>query len=173
MLEKFSVGIDIIEVKRFASITFSSHPTFYKKMFLPSEIKYCLKYKNPAPHFAGKFAVKEAAKKIIQGHITMLDIETFHLKSISNNYEISYLWEIPDQKFFIDSQDFTILNLYLTNTTISNTVKINWYTNNFLSITGSLYTYICNGDGTKCISTNICSRIRSSRITCNWSHYRY
>ena len=99
MLEKFSVGIDIIEVKRFASITFSSHPTFYKKMFLPSEIKYCLKYKNPAPHFAGKFAVKEAAKKIIQGHITMLDIETFHLKSkpmlrLKGTWDNKYLFKV-------------------------------------------------------------------------------
>jgi len=81
MLEKFSVGIDIIEIKRFSSRSFASNSTFYKKIFLPSEIKYCLRYKNAVPHFAGKFAVKEAVKKTIQERVSMLHIKTSHLKS--------------------------------------------------------------------------------------------
>ena len=50
-------------------------PDFYKKIFLPSEINYCLKYKNPYPHFAGKFAIKEAVQKSIQEPISALNIE--------------------------------------------------------------------------------------------------
>ena len=81
MIEKFGIGIDIIDVDRFTKIPYSAKPSFYKKIFLPSEIKYCLKYKNPYEHFAGKFALKEAVKKSINERISMLDIETSHSNS--------------------------------------------------------------------------------------------
>jgi holo-[acyl-carrier protein] synthase len=78
MIEKLGIGIDIIFIDQFTKIPYSKKPNFYKKIFLPSEIKYCLKYKNPYQHFAGKFALKEAVKKSINEHILMLDIETSH-----------------------------------------------------------------------------------------------
>ncbi len=81
MIEKLGIGIDITDIERFARIPYLQKPGFYKKIFLTSEIKYCLKYKNPYQHFAGKFALKEAVKKSINEHVLMLDIETSHLKS--------------------------------------------------------------------------------------------
>ncbi len=81
MIEKLGIGIDITDVDQFKKIPYSSKLSFYEKIFLPSEIKYCLKYKNPYEHFAGKFALKEAVKKSINEHITMLYIETSHSNS--------------------------------------------------------------------------------------------
>ncbi|WP_245871556.1 holo-ACP synthase [Candidatus Nitrosotenuis aquarius] len=81
MLENFGIGIDIVDVQRFEKIKFQDKPTFYKKLFCQSEIKYCLKYKNPAQHFAGKFACKEALKKSIKKQISFLDVETSHHNS--------------------------------------------------------------------------------------------
>ena len=81
MIEKLGIGIDIVDVDRFVKIPYSTKPNFYKKLFLPSEIKYCLKYRNPYQHFAGKFALKEAIKKSISENILMLDIETSHSNS--------------------------------------------------------------------------------------------
>ena len=81
MIEKLGIGIDITNVDQFKKISYSAKPNFYKKIFLPSEIKYCLKYKNLYEHFAGKFALKEAVKKAINEHISMLDIETSHSNS--------------------------------------------------------------------------------------------
>ena len=78
MIENLSVGIDIVEVIKFEKIPFSKKSNFYKKLFLPSEIKYCLKFKKPAEHFAGKFAIKESLKKSIKEPISFLDIETYH-----------------------------------------------------------------------------------------------
>ena len=78
MIEKLGIGIDIADVDQFKKISYLKKPNFYKKIFLPSEIKYCLKYKNPYEHFAGKFALKEAVKKSINERISMLDIETSH-----------------------------------------------------------------------------------------------
>ena len=81
MIEKLGIGIDITDVDQFKKISYLEKPNFYKKIFLPSEIKYCLKYKNPSEHFAGKFALKEAVKKAINEHVSMLDIETSHSNS--------------------------------------------------------------------------------------------
>lgn len=76
MIEKLGIGIDIVDCEQFRKIPYSSKPEFYKKLFLASEIKYCLKYKNPYEHFGGKFAVKEAVTKALDKQISMLDIET-------------------------------------------------------------------------------------------------
>lgn len=81
MLENIGIGIDISDAKKFRQIQFKSKPGFYKKIFTPSEIKYCLKFKNNHEHFAGKFAIKEAVKKSIPDRISMHDIETYHINS--------------------------------------------------------------------------------------------
>jgi len=81
MLEKFGIGIDIVNIEDFKKISFKNKPKFYKKLFLDVEIKYCLKFKNSSEHFAGKFALKEAVKKSLNKKISMLKIETFHENS--------------------------------------------------------------------------------------------
>ena len=81
MIENFSIGIDLVHIQKFKKIPYSKKPSFYKKTFFPSEIKYCLKFKKSAEHFAGKFAIKESVKKSINEPISFLDIETFHSKS--------------------------------------------------------------------------------------------
>ena len=75
------IGIDIVDVEQFEKIPFYSKPGFYKKLFTKSEIEYCLRYKNSSEHFAAKFAIKEAVKKSINDKISMIGIETYHLKS--------------------------------------------------------------------------------------------
>jgi len=81
MLENIGIGIDISDVEKFRQISFNSKPGFYKKLFNKSEIKYCLKFKSYYEHFAVKFAIKEAVKKSIPDRVSMLDIETYHIKS--------------------------------------------------------------------------------------------
>jgi len=81
-LEKiFGIGIDLVDIKKFRKKPCSSNSSFYKKLFLPNEIKYCLKFKNPEEHFAGKFAIKESIKKAISTNIDFLEIETSHKNS--------------------------------------------------------------------------------------------
>ena len=64
------IGIDIVDINKFKKITYSSKPHFYEKLFLKSEIDYCLRFKNSAERFAGKFAAKEAVLKSVSGNIT-------------------------------------------------------------------------------------------------------
>ena len=84
MFKQIRIGIDIIDVEKFEKINFNEKPEFYKKIFLPSEIMYCLKYKNPYERFAGKFAIKEATIKAIKEKISLLEIKTNHCKSKPN-----------------------------------------------------------------------------------------
>ena len=103
MFKQIGIGIDIVDVEKFEKIKFEQKPKFYEKIFLPSEIKYCLKYKNPYERFAGKFAIKEATIKAINENMQMLDIETKHIKSkptlkIKNNNKYQFQVSLSHDK---------------------------------------------------------------------------
>ena len=80
LIEKDGIGIDIIDVQRFTKKKFKENTTFYQKIFSESEIKYCLRFKSPYEHFAGKFALKESVIKSIPDTISFLDIQTSNSK---------------------------------------------------------------------------------------------
>ena len=84
MKESFNerqIGIDIVDVERFRKKKFIENESFYKKIFTNLEIMYCRKFSDPYPHFAGKFALKEAVQKSIQENIVFRKIETYHINS--------------------------------------------------------------------------------------------
>ena len=81
MLERIQTGIDIVSVKRFRDLPIESNKNFYEKIFTSKEIEYCIKFKDPYVHFAGKFALKEALIKSINIKIDSLKINTNHLDS--------------------------------------------------------------------------------------------
>ena len=70
MSKILGVGVDIVEVKRFKEKPYNKNKKFYEKIFLNSEIEYCLKFKSASEHFAGKFALKEAVKKALDENIS-------------------------------------------------------------------------------------------------------
>ena len=100
------IGIDIVDIKKFKKITYSSKPHFYEKLFLKSEIDYCLRFKNSAERFAGKFAAKEAILKSVSGKISFLDIETLHsndkpiVKLRNKKQKYNFLVSISHEKNF-------------------------------------------------------------------------
>ena len=106
MIEKFGIGIDLVDINEFKKIPYSTKPKFYEKIFHKSEIDFCLKYKNSAEHFAGKFALKEAVKKSVNEKISMLDIVTSHSNSkptinlLVNNKKYKFLASISHEKQF-------------------------------------------------------------------------
>ena len=81
MLEKLAIGTDIVEINRFRKLPYTKNKKFYNKIFTKHEISYCIKYKDPYPHFAVRFAGKEAVIKSIKNKIEMKDIEISHKKS--------------------------------------------------------------------------------------------
>ena len=95
MLEKLSIGLDIVNVNRFREIPFLDNKKFYTRIFTDNEINYCLKFGDPFIHFAGKFALKESLIKCIKQKQNFLDIETSHI----NNQPIITLKNCINQKY--------------------------------------------------------------------------
>ena len=62
-MKAFSIGVDIVDVKRFKSVTKKQKVRFIENTFSALEQAYCFSYKDPSPHFAGTFAAKEAIQK--------------------------------------------------------------------------------------------------------------
>ena len=103
MIKNMGVGIDIVDVNRFRNIPFEKKPSFYKQIFHENEIKYCLKFKDPYTHFAGKFAVKEAVIKSIDIKENFSKIITDHqnkkpIVSISGKNEYEFSASISHEK---------------------------------------------------------------------------
>ncbi len=60
------IGIDIEKISRFSKLKFEKNERFYKKIFTPLEIKYCIKKSNPYQHFTARYCVKEATMKALE-----------------------------------------------------------------------------------------------------------
>ncbi len=59
------LGIDLAEVSRIRTLLEKSGDRFKKRVFTDGEIAYCDSKADPAPHFAARFAAKEAASKAL------------------------------------------------------------------------------------------------------------
>ena len=107
LIEKDGLGIDIIDVERFTKKIFRQNIKFYQRIFLESEIKYCIRFKSPYEHFAGKFALKESVIKSIPDKISFLDIQTSNSKRGPTNRllgkkskKYSFLCSVSHEKKF-------------------------------------------------------------------------
>lgn len=81
--------MDIEEIGRFRKLPYKSSQSFYKKIFTPAEIKYCLSKTNPAQHFAARFAGKEAVLKCLQSNIyKVLDVGICNNKNGTPGVEV-------------------------------------------------------------------------------------
>ena len=65
LLSEWNIGVDMVEIARFQQLQYSSNKQFYTRVFTPNEIRYCLSFSSPEPHFAANFAGKEAVYKAV------------------------------------------------------------------------------------------------------------
>lgn len=64
------IGNDIVDVRRIEKTLNKSHgEAFKKRVFTPNEIQYCEKMANSSPHYAARWAVKEAFYKALPEEI--------------------------------------------------------------------------------------------------------
>jgi len=61
-----ALGNDIVPVQRIADLIDRPKSGFLKRCFTPVEIRQCQSRANPAVHFAGRWAAKEAVYKALQ-----------------------------------------------------------------------------------------------------------
>jgi len=57
------IGVDIVEIERFRRAVERRGRRFLEKIFTEEEMEYCFSMKDPYPHLAGRFCVKEAVLK--------------------------------------------------------------------------------------------------------------
>lgn len=58
-------GVDLTSISRIREILAKEGSAFEARVFSSGEIAYCRKKKDPAPHFAARFAAKEAYGKAL------------------------------------------------------------------------------------------------------------
>jgi len=59
------LGLDAIEIDRVAATLARYGERFERRLFTDEEIAYCRRRREPAVHFAGRFAAKEAGMKAL------------------------------------------------------------------------------------------------------------
>lgn len=76
------IGTDIIEIHRIRETIRRHQHHFLDRVFTFREQEYCFKYTDSTPHFAGRFAAKEAISKAlgkgVSPELNWLDIEIGH-----------------------------------------------------------------------------------------------
>ena len=87
------IGNDIIEIDRIRKSIDTHGLRLLSRLFTTKEQDYCLKYKDPVPHFAGRFSAKEAIVKALGTgfgeHASWLDIEIINDPSGKPNVHFS------------------------------------------------------------------------------------
>jgi holo-[acyl-carrier protein] synthase len=72
-------GVDIVEIARFRKVMERLKDRFIFRVFTPGEQQYCNSHRDPVPHFAVRFAAKEALFKALgtgwAKGVTWLDVE--------------------------------------------------------------------------------------------------
>jgi len=59
------IGVDLVEVNRLEKVMERWGTRFIEKVFTPLERRYCSSKHNPSPHYAARFAAKEAVAKAL------------------------------------------------------------------------------------------------------------
>ena len=84
------IGTDIVEIERIKNSIDKYGLKFIEKIFTSREIKYCQNKENCYPHFAGRFAAKEAIKKAIFSSklINQIDFKSIEIVNDSHGVPI-------------------------------------------------------------------------------------
>ena len=59
------IGIDVVQISRMREVIGRWEERFLRRIFTEQEIAYCRARRDPVPHFAARFAAKEAGLKAL------------------------------------------------------------------------------------------------------------
>jgi len=83
-VSEYFIGTDIVSVSRIEKILQQYSDRFKKHVFTDKEKSYCDLKSNPAVHYAGRFAAKEAVKKALYSSSIINSIDFADIEIISN-----------------------------------------------------------------------------------------
>ncbi len=73
------IGVDLVEIHRFREVLGRQKDRFVQRIFTEGEQGYCRAHRDPVPHFAARFAAKEALFKALgtgwAGGVSWLDVD--------------------------------------------------------------------------------------------------
>ena len=84
-MPEYFIGTDIVAVSRIQNIIHKHSDRFKKHTFTENEKKYCDLKPNPAIHYAGRFAAKEAVKKALYSSKIINSIDFVDIEILSSN----------------------------------------------------------------------------------------
>ena len=61
----FGIGVDVVENERIGALLERHGGSFVAKVFTEGERRYCEMQRDPVPHYAARFAAKEAIAKAL------------------------------------------------------------------------------------------------------------
>ena len=94
------LGNDIIEISRMKASIERHGQHFLNRLFSKKEQDYCYKFQDPSPHFAGKFAAKEAvAKALGTGFGSDLSWHDFEILNNERGKPMVYFSETAKERF--------------------------------------------------------------------------
>jgi len=59
------IGVDLVNIPRIRAVIDRWQEHFLRRVFTEGEIAYCRAHRDPVPHFAARFAAKEAGLKAL------------------------------------------------------------------------------------------------------------
>ena len=59
------IGVDIVDIRRVRGVLERQGDRFVRRVFTAAEQDYCRAHRDPSPHFAARFAAKEALFKAL------------------------------------------------------------------------------------------------------------
>ncbi len=65
------IGVDLAKIPRLRRMVARWQDRFLRRVFTEGEIAYCQRHHDPIPHFAARFAAKEAALKALGTGLSM------------------------------------------------------------------------------------------------------
>lgn len=71
MTDVKGVGVDLAQIPRLRRVVERWDDRFLRRVFTEDEIAYCRRRRDPIPHFAARFAAKEATLKALGTGLSM------------------------------------------------------------------------------------------------------
>lgn len=87
-MSEYFIGTDIVSVSRIENIIQQYSDRFKKHTFTDKEKSYCDLKPNPAIHYAGRFAAKEAIKKALYSSGIINSINFIDIEIVSSDYGV-------------------------------------------------------------------------------------
>ncbi|MDP8230753.1 MAG: holo-ACP synthase [Candidatus Gorgyraea atricola] len=90
-VKEISAGVDIENIDRFTKLSFKKNRYFFDLIYTPKEMEYCFSKPNPYPHFAARFAGKEAVIKAVSGFGNLINPKEVEILINSQGVPVAYI----------------------------------------------------------------------------------